>query len=139
MQGFFALVNCSAVIYVNLVSSSDKDETVPSVLDIAGLCIWACGFLMETIADLQLARFLKNPPPGSGKFCKVGLWRYSRHPNYFGEAFMWWGIWLIACNEDWGWVTVYSCVFITLLIRFLSGVPFPEKKYADNTEWQEYC
>jgi len=52
---------------------------------------------------------------------------------------MWWGIWLIACSIEYGIVTVFSCIFITLLIRFLSGVPFGEKKYKDNVEWQAYC
>jgi steroid 5-alpha reductase family enzyme len=69
------------------------------------------------------------------KFLKSGLWRYSRHPNYFGEAMMWWGIWLIACGMEGGWRFFYSALFITLIIRFLSGVPFPERKYANNSEW----
>ena len=73
------------------------------------------------------------------KFIKTGLWRYSRHPNYFGEAVMWYGISLIACSMTYGWITIYSAVFINLLIRFVSGVPFPEEKYKDNTEWQQYC
>ena len=82
---------------------------------------------------------MKNPRPGTGKFIRSGLWRYSRHPNYFGEAVMWWGLYLIAIGEDLGWITFYSALFITLLIRFVSGVPFPEKKYANNPEWQSYC
>jgi len=52
---------------------------------------------------------------------------------------MWWGIYIIAIGESYGWITFYSALFITLLIRFVSGVPFPEKKYANNTEWQKYC
>jgi steroid 5-alpha reductase family enzyme len=52
---------------------------------------------------------------------------------------MWWGIWIISCGIELGWVTVYSCIFITVLLRFVSGVPFPEKKYAKNPEWQQYC
>ena len=51
---------------------------------------------------------------------------------------MWWGIWLIACGLQDGWKTFYSCLFISLMLRFVSGVPFPEKKYAENAEWQEY-
>lgn len=90
-------------------------------------------------ADRQLSEHLKNPKPGAGKFCKEGLWRYSRHPNYFGEVVMWWGLWIVALAEPWGWVTVYAPLFITLLIRFVSGVPFPEKKYANNPEFIHYC
>lgn len=52
---------------------------------------------------------------------------------------MWWGIWVISCGLSYGYVTIFSAIFITLLIRFLSGVPFPEKKYKDNKEWQIVC
>ncbi len=78
---------------------------------------------------------MKNPNPDGGKFIKSGLWRYSRHPNYFGESVMWWGIWLMSVSIDMGYVTVYSCLFITFFLRFVSGVPFPEKKYENNEEW----
>mmetsp|Transcript_17522 Transcript_17522/g.29545 ORF Transcript_17522/g.29545 Transcript_17522/m.29545 type:complete len:294 (-) Transcript_17522:75-956(-) len=142
MQGVFSLINNSSVLYVNLYAvGGSPDESISSLtyLDWIGLVIWAIGFSIEVISDSQLASHLKNPAPGTGKFIKSGLWRYSRHPNYFGEALSWWGIWLIACGEEMGWVTVYSCLFITLLIRFVSGVPFPEKKYAKNQEWQQYC
>jgi len=66
---------------------------------------------------------------------KNGLWRYSRHPNYFGEAVLWWGIFLIACSVDYGWATFFSALFITLLIRFVSGVPLLENKYKDRPEF----
>lgn len=52
---------------------------------------------------------------------------------------MWWGIWLIACGTMYGWVTVFSAAFITFFLRFVSGVPFPEAKYAKNPEWMHYC
>ena len=52
---------------------------------------------------------------------------------------MWWGLFIIACGLDYGWITVFAPMFITFLLRFVSGVPFPEKKYASNPEWQKYC
>ena len=128
MQGLFSLVVNGSALYVNLYSKGDDVYWT----DFAGLAIWFLGFGIEVLADAQLASHLKNPKPGTIKFIKSGLWRYSRHPNYFGEAVMWWGIWLIACGIDLGWVTVFSCIFITFLLRFVSGVPFPEKKYATN-------
>ena len=131
MQGMFSIIVNSSVLFVNLYSTSNEVYA----LDFIGLAIWATGFLIEVIADRQLANHLKNPMPGTGKFIKSGLWRYSRHPNYFGEAVMWYGLFLIACGIEWGWVTMYSCIFMHLLIRFVSGVPFPEKKYKDNAEW----
>ena len=82
---------------------------------------------------------LADKTPGKSKFIKWGLWRYTRHPNYFGEAVLWWGIWLIACSIDWGWVTVFAPLFISILVRFVSGVPLLEEKYKDNPEFIEYC
>lgn len=136
MQGFFSLINNSSVLFVNLYSNKLSKDL--QFHDFIGLGVWALGFLIELMADAQLASHLKNPKPGTTKFIKSGLWRYSRHPNYFGEAVMWWGIYIIAIGEDMGWVTFFSALFITLIIRFVSGVPFPEKKYANNEEWQAY-
>merc|ERR1711865_142641 len=107
--------------------------------DVAGLVVFIIGFLIEVISDEQLRLHMKDKSPGKEKFIKKGLWRYSRHPNYFGEALLWWGISLIASSLQYGYITVYSALFITVLIRFLSGVPFQERKYAENPEWQQYC
>jgi len=74
-----------------------------------------------------------------GKFIRTGLWKYSRHPNYFGEAVMWWGLYIISYSLEYGWITFFSAAFITFLLRFVSGVPFPEKKYASNPEWKVVC
>ena len=134
MQGLFSLVNNSSVLFINLYSKTDDIAWT----DFVGLAVWLLGYLIETLADAQLTSHLKNPRPGTGKFIKSGLWRYSRHPNYFGEAVMWWGLWIIACGIEYGWITVFSCAFITFLLRFVSGVPFPEKKYATNPEWMAY-
>jgi steroid 5-alpha reductase family enzyme len=67
------------------------------------------------------------------------LWRYTRHPNYFGESVLWYGIAIIAFSLEFGWVTIYSAIFINLLIRYVSGVPLLEEKYQNNPEFQEYC
>jgi len=104
--------------------------------DIVGTLVWIAGFLIELNADSQLKNHLAFPQPGTGKFIKSGLWRYSRHPNYFGEAVLWWGIFIIACGMKDGWCTIYSPIAITFFLRFVSGVPFPEKKYKENPEWQ---
>jgi len=66
------------------------------------------------------------------------VWRYSRHPNYFGESVMWWGIYLISCNIDKGYWTFFSALFITLLVRFVSGVPLLERKQKKNPEFLKY-
>lgn len=145
-QGIFSLINNAGPLFVNIWSVGFKPEIdmttfkfktdyTLTVFDFLGAAVWAAGFAIEVASDYQLASHLANPRPGTGKFIKSGLWRYSRHPNYFGEAVMWWGIWLIALNMDYGWVTIYAPIFITTFLRFVSGVPFPEKKYANNPEW----
>jgi steroid 5-alpha reductase family enzyme len=73
-----------------------------------------------------------------GKLMTSGLWRYSRHPNYFGEAVIWWGIFLIACSIERGWITFYSALVVTLLLRFVSGVPILEKKYESREDFKAY-
>ena len=78
---------------------------------------------------------LADRTPGKKKFIMWGLWRYTRHPNYWGEAVLWWGIWIIACSIKWGWVTVFAPLFITVLVRFVSGVPLLEAKYKSNPEF----
>jgi len=65
-------------------------------------CIWLFGFLFESVGDAELARFVKDPL-NKGKLLRSGLWRYTRHPNYFGEVALWWGIWLIALGVPGGW------------------------------------
>ena len=106
-------------------------------LDVLGVCIWLIGFYFETVGDLQLKRFKQNPA-NRGKILTGGLWRYTRHPNYFGEAAMWWGIFLIALSVPGGWVGLVSPVLITFLLLFVSGVRMLEKKYRENPQFQEY-
>ena len=76
--------------------------------------------------------------PDKGMFCKRGLWRYSRHPNYFGEALLWYGIWLIACSIKWGWASFFSPLMLSLLVRFVTGVPLLEERHKDNEEFKQY-
>lgn len=73
--------------------------------------------------------------PGKEKFIKWGLWKYTRHPNYFGEALLWWGIYFIACSVKVGFATIYAPIIITILVRYISGVPLLEQKYKDNPEF----
>jgi steroid 5-alpha reductase family enzyme len=104
----------------------------------AGVIIWGFGFWFEYTADTQLARFLANPR-NRGKLMTTGLWRYTRHPNYFGEATMWWGIWFITIGMDYWWLGLVGPVVITLLLRFVSGVPLAERGSAKKPGWREYA
>ncbi len=106
------------------------------LLDV-GLVIWLVGYVIEYYADWQLAKFRANPA-NKGKVMSSGLWRYSRHPNYFGELTQWWGIGLIACEAAWGWVGLFGPSLLTILIVFVSGIPPIEKRKKDDPAYQAY-
>jgi len=102
-----------------------------------GTLIWAIGFFFEVVGDEQLRRFKANPDH-RGRIMTSGLWRYTRHPNYFGEALLWWGIFVIVFPaQNGGWGAVGPAVLTLLLLR-VSGVPMLEKKYEGNSEFQAY-
>jgi steroid 5-alpha reductase family enzyme len=94
-------------------------------LDIAGFALMLFGIAFEAVADAQLARF-KADPAQRGRVMDRGLWRYSRHPNYFGECCVWWGVWLVAAAAGAAW-TVFSPLLMTLLLLRVSGVALLEK------------
>lgn len=103
----------------------------------AGASVWLTGFLYEVIGDAQLQQH-RDDPSTAGTLMTSGLWRHTRHPNYFGEALSWWGIYLIACGSQGGHRTIYSALFITFLIRFISGVPMLEDKQKMKAEFRLY-
>ena len=107
------------------------------VWDAVGELVWAFGFLFEAIADAQLKAF-KRDPKRSGVL-DTGLWAFTRHPNYFGEAVLWWGIWLVAVAVPWGWATVVSPILITWLLRYVSGVPLAEARMEGREGWRGYA
>ncbi len=107
------------------------------LLDLAGVLIWLFGFGFEAVGDWQLLRFKKNPE-NRGKIIQSGLWRYTRHPNYFGEAILWWGIFLIALNTPFGIWSIISPILIDFLLLQVSGIPMLEAKYANNPEFAAY-
>lgn len=97
-------------------------------LDAAGVLGWVVGFAFETMGDYQLSRFKANPN-NQGKVLTNGLWRYTRHPNYFGDAMQWWGYFLIAAAAG-GYWTILSPLIMTYLLRRVSGVTLLEKTMA---------
>ncbi|HET9132782.1 MAG TPA: DUF1295 domain-containing protein [Gemmatimonadales bacterium] len=104
--------------------------TPSSRLRIAGAAVWTLGFCWEAIADRQLLRFVRDPA-SRGQVLDTGLWRYSRHPNYFGEIVCWWGVWLLAVPAG-GWWTVLGPLTITLLLVRVSGVTLLEADIASR-------
>jgi steroid 5-alpha reductase family enzyme len=105
--------------------------------DIMGLLIWCAGFAFEAIGDYQLLAF-KRDHANKGKIMTGGLWTFTRHPNYFGEVTLWWGMYIIALSVPKGWLTIIGPLTITFLILKVSGIPLLEEKYKDNPEFQSY-
>jgi steroid 5-alpha reductase family enzyme len=97
--------------------------------DAAGTLLFAAGLTVETAADRQLRRF-KARGDSRAQVLDSGLWRYSRHPNYFGEAVVWWGLFLIAAGVPGGWMTLASPLLMTWLLTSVSGVPLLEAGLA---------
>ncbi len=106
-------------------------------LDFGGAALWLVGFYFEALGDWQLARFKANPA-NKGRLLDSGLWRYTRHPNYFGDAVQWWGFYLVALAAG-GWWTLFSPALMTLLLRRVSGVTMLEKTLKNSKPgYREY-
>ena len=106
-------------------------------LDYLGAILWGIGFFFEAVGDWQLARFRANPD-NKGKLLNTGLWYYTRHPNYFGDAAQWWGFYLIATAAG-GYWTIFSPIIMTLLLRRVSGVTMLEKSLKESKPgYKEY-
>ena len=115
----------------------------PNLLAISGTLLWLIGFLFEAIGDAQLTTFLKrhkdyNGPIENKPVLDTGLWKYTRHPNYFGNACMWWGIWLVACQAPWGWTTVFAPIIMTLLLVRVSGKDLLERYMKKRPAYVDY-
>lgn len=132
LQGFFLFLIVFPVLLIN-----KSTDTALNYVDILGVAVWIIGFIFESVGDAQLARFIKDPE-NKGGLMQSGLWRYTRHPNYFGEVAMWWGIWLIALSVPSGFLSIIGPITITILIVKISGIPLLEKKMEENSEFLEY-
>jgi steroid 5-alpha reductase family enzyme len=108
-----------------------------NVLDYLGILVWIIGFTFETVGDFQLARFKKNIK-NKGKVLNKGFWKYTRHPNYFGDSAVWWayGIFSIAAGSYW---QIIGSIIMTLLIIKISGVSLLEKTLKDTKpQYRDY-
>jgi steroid 5-alpha reductase family enzyme len=106
-------------------------------LDVLAVVVWLVGFFFETVGDWQLARF-KADPAHKGKVLRTGVWRYTRHPNYFGDATQWWAYYLIALAAG-GWWTIFSPLIMTILLLRVSGVSLLEKTLkVEKPGYKEY-
>ena len=130
-QGFLMfLVSLPATLY-------NRFDGGVSFYGFVGLLIWVVGFYFETVGDLEMF-FFKKDPENKGKILRSGLWKYTRHPNYFGEVTMWWGIWILTIGSTYWYLGLIGPLTITYLILKVSGIPLLEKKYEGNKEFEKY-
>jgi steroid 5-alpha reductase family enzyme len=124
LQGFLAWVICLPAL------AAVSGQAAPGPLDFVGVALWLVGMFFEVVGDRQLARF-RRAAPKSSDVLDTGLWRYTRHPNYFGEALLWWGIYLMALSAG-AWWTVFAPALMTFLLLRVSGVSLLEKDISDR-------
>ncbi|HEX7301166.1 MAG TPA: DUF1295 domain-containing protein [Solirubrobacteraceae bacterium] len=116
-------------------ASAQSDPLGP--LDVVGVAFWAIGVFFETVGDAQLARF-KADPAHRGRVMDRGLWRYTRHPNYFGDFMVWWGLYLIALSTGAAWWTVVSPLVMSVLLLRVSGKDRLERGMSSRPGYAEY-
>lgn len=133
LQGLFLYIIALPVMSINV-----SDAYITSPLFVLGILVWLIGYYFEVVGDSQLRHFV-SIPENKGKLMTQGLWRYTRHPNYFGEATMWWGIFIIAFFATGNVLLIVSPLLITWLLRYVSGVPLLEAKYKEQPDFQEYA
>ncbi len=114
-----------------LAAQFAEDPDRLTVIDLLGALVWGVGFFFEAVGDWQLVRF-KADPANLGKVMRSGLWAYTRHPNYFGDATAWWGYFIIAAGTTYGYLTFFSPILMTLLLLRVSGVVLLERTQIET-------
>jgi steroid 5-alpha reductase family enzyme len=132
LQGVLAFVIASPILVGGFESRPVR------VIAWVGVGGWLVGVFFETVGDAQLERFRRNPA-NKGRVMDEGLWRYTRHPNYFGDACVWWGIFLVAADTLPGVATFYAPAIMTLLLTKGSGARILEKHMSGRAGWDEYA
>jgi steroid 5-alpha reductase family enzyme len=132
LQAFFLLIISTPIIMAAKSESIGWHWT-----SIVGMTLWCVGFYWQAVGDYQLAMFRKRKKH-KDEIMQHGLWKFSRHPNYFGEILMWWAIFLVVLPLEYGLYAIVSPVLITWLLVSVSGVPMLEKKYEGNAAFEAY-
>ncbi len=130
-QGVLAFVIAAPILVGGFEAAS------VGILAWVGVVLWAVGVFFEGVGDMQMEKF-RADKSNKGKIIDVGLWRYTRHPNYFGDACMWWGIFLVAADALPGVVTIFAPIIMTLLLTIGSGARILEKQMSKRDGWDEY-
>ncbi len=128
MAGFFQLQAASVVLLgLPVLAAASNPAAALAPLEWAGAAVWLLAISGEALADAQLAAFRRDPAR-AGQVCDAGLWRYSRHPNYFFEWLIWVGYFLFGCASPWGWVGIVSPASILFLLLRVTGIPATEEQ-----------
>ncbi len=131
-QAFFMTIMSIPIILINM-----SDVPGLNYLDYAAIGLWLVGYFFEAVSDYQLFKFTSNPA-NKGHVMRYGLWRYSRHPNYFGEIVIWWAIFLLALSVPYGILGIIAPIAVTVTLVWVTGIPWVEKAMDNNPEYQEY-
>ena len=132
LQGFFMWIISVPIIVVSMA----KNQPISPFMFV-GLIIWLIGFAFESIGDYQLMQFIKHKQ-NKYDIMQTGLWKYTRHPNYFGEVLVWWGIFIMVLPLQYGIWAIISPITISFLLLYVSGIPMLEAKYKDHQAFQDY-
>jgi steroid 5-alpha reductase family enzyme len=133
LQGVFMYI-----IALPLMMAMANPSAAINWVSYIGIALWLIGFLFEAVGDWQKSKF-KADPANQGKIMQSGLWRYTRHPNYFGEALLWWGLFVFVIPAGYWYVSIISPIILTFLLTKVSGVAMLEKKYEGNKEFEDYA
>jgi steroid 5-alpha reductase family enzyme len=132
LQGFII-----SIVLLPFTLSLSATHT-PNHLILLGIVIWIIGFSFEAVGDKQLDTFIKDKTLHKDTIMKTGLWKYTRHPNYFGESTMWFGLAFIALSTGASYIALLSPFLISYLLLFVSGIPLLEKHWEGISEWEVY-
>ncbi len=125
------------IVSLSFLDAIKQDQITNLFLFAIGVLVFLIGYGFEVIGDAQLKAHISDSTK-RGTLIKTGLWRYTRHPNYFGEAVLWWGIYLVGLSVLAPWWTVIGPITITYLVRFLSGVPMLERRMEKYPNFESY-
>lgn len=132
LQGLLLLLIASPLLLIQSTS-----EATFGILDIIAVLLWAVGFTFEAVSDWQLYQFIQDKK-NKGNLLTEGLWKYSRHPNYFGEVVQWWAIFLLAIGHPYSALTIIGPAAITYSIFKVSGIPLLEEKMEGKKGFKKY-
>jgi len=138
-QGIVIFIVSFPVWFTNISTNPPLDNLLSfyGITLWLGVIIWVIGFLFETFGDYQLYKF-KQDPNNKGKVLDQGLWKYTQHPNYFGEVTQWWGIYVITIAVPFGFISIIGPIFITYMIIKVSGIRLLDKHYEGDDEYTNY-